>query len=306
MSDTGYVAYKYCNLVVIIFGILGNISVVISILGRKNVSKKNHYFLVLQLAICDLGALTIFLLNHTFLHLLEKHIIISAKLYRLGYYVLYFFQTAGIGMMLLISVLRYRAVVHPLKPVISRRKLKVVCGLVYVAGLIAGYGPALPLCFLPLNDVRTVYIKYLYSYIIICFVLPPTIFMAVVYFKVGRALMNQHKYIKSVCSNPAVRRSAPSSSFNILTFFRNRKTYFVCMLVVVCFTIGNILLTAVLILRIAGKFPLAEYYWIVYWGNFFQVAFWHSANPLIYGTLDKTLLKFWKRRSTRKRRSPAH
>ena len=67
-------------------------------------------------------------------------------------------------MMLMISVLRYRATVHPLKPAISRRKLKVVCGLVYIVGFIAGYGPALPLGFLPWNDVRTVYIKYLYTY----------------------------------------------------------------------------------------------------------------------------------------------
>ena len=51
----------------------------------------------------------------------------------------YAFQVAGIGMMLIISVLRYRATVHPLKPAISRRKLKVVSGLLYIVGFIAGY-----------------------------------------------------------------------------------------------------------------------------------------------------------------------
>ncbi len=51
-------------------------------------------------------------------------------------------------MMLVISVLRYRATVHPLKPAITRRKLKVVCGLVYVVGLIGGYGPIAPECLL--------------------------------------------------------------------------------------------------------------------------------------------------------------
>jgi hypothetical protein len=35
-------------------------------------------------------------------------------------------------MMLIISLLRYRATVHPLKPDVSRRKLKAICGLVYV------------------------------------------------------------------------------------------------------------------------------------------------------------------------------
>ena len=62
-------------------------------------------------------------------------------------------------MMLIISVLRYRATVHPLKPAISRRKLKVVCGLVYLVGFIAGYGTRLPLCFMQWNDAAIVYAK---------------------------------------------------------------------------------------------------------------------------------------------------
>ena len=48
-------------------------------------------------------------------------------------------------MMLIISLLRYRATVHPLKPDVIRRKLKVVCGLVYIVSFIAGYATNLPL-----------------------------------------------------------------------------------------------------------------------------------------------------------------
>jgi hypothetical protein len=33
---------------------------------------------------------------------------------------------------------------HPLKPAISRRKFKVVCGLMYLVGFIAGYATYLP------------------------------------------------------------------------------------------------------------------------------------------------------------------
>ena len=64
-------------------------------------------------------------------------------------------------MMLIISLLRYRATVHPLKPDVSRRKLKVVCGLVYIVGFIAGYGTYLPVCFMQWNDVAIVYDKFL-------------------------------------------------------------------------------------------------------------------------------------------------
>ncbi len=109
-------------------------------------------------------------------------------------------------MMLVISVLRYRASVHPLKPAISRRKLKVVCGSVYVVGLIAGYGATVPICFMQWNDViAIVYFKLHMGSVVSCYFLFPPIFMAVVYYKIGRALIKQKKHIKSVCSN-ALRR----------------------------------------------------------------------------------------------------
>jgi hypothetical protein len=88
-------------------------------------------------------------------------------------------------MMLIISLLRYRATVHPLKPDVSRRKLKVVCGLVYIVGFIAGYGTYLPLCFMQRNDVAIFYYKVLSGYLISCFYFFPTLFMAVVYYKIG-------------------------------------------------------------------------------------------------------------------------
>ena len=129
--------------------------------------------------------------------------------------------------------------------------------------------------------------------------------MVVVYFKIGRALMKQHKYMKIVCSNPTVRRSAPSSSFNILTFFRNRKTFFVCLFTVLCYAVGNIPYTVYFTLRIAKEYSLLrKNLWIEYCAHIVRVAGSHSANPLIYGILDKKLLKFWKRRDTRNRRSP--
>jgi hypothetical protein len=89
-------------------------------------------------------------------------------------------------MMLIISLLCYRATVHPLKPAISRRKLKVVCGLVYIVGFIAGYGAYLPLCFMRGNDVPIAYFKVYIGYFISCLYFFPTIFMAVVYYKIGQ------------------------------------------------------------------------------------------------------------------------
>jgi hypothetical protein len=198
-------------------------------------------------------------------------------------------------MMLIISLLRYRATVHPLKADVSRRKLKVVCGLMYIVGFVAGYGTHLPLCFMQrTSDVSIVYDKVLSGYIISCFYFFPTIFMAVVYYKIGRELIKQNRYMKNVCSNP-VRRSAPGSSFNILKFIRNRRTFLVCLTTVLCYGIGNIPMTVHRILKIAGEDNfLMKYVWILYLASVLRVASSHSVNPLIYGRLDKKLFPFWK------------
>ena len=136
MRETAeYEAYRYSRAAVLVFGILGNILVVISILRQKNMLRNNYYFTVLHLAICDLGTLIVYLLDDIVWFWLEEPLFVNfKKFYCLGFYVNYIFQVAGVGMMLIISVLRYRATVHPLKPAITRPKLKVVCGLVYVVG----------------------------------------------------------------------------------------------------------------------------------------------------------------------------
>jgi hypothetical protein len=293
MGKTADVAYIYSLAVVL--GILGNILVIISIQRQKILLKNNYYFFVLHLAICDLGPLIILLFDHINGYFVEDSLVITSTKYCVFFNIYYVFRVAGIGMMLIISLLRYRATVHPLKPDISRRKLKVVCGLVYIVGFIAGYGTDLPLCFMQWSDVAIFYEKVLHGYAISCFHFFPTIFMAVVYYKVGRELIKQNRYMKSVRSNPVSWRGAPDSSFNILKFIRNRRTFFVCLITVLCYGIGNIPASVWYILYIAGENHfLLEYVWIAYLASVLRVVGSHSVNPLIYGILDKRLLTFWK------------
>jgi hypothetical protein len=288
MGKTTYDVYRYSYDLVLVFGILGNILVIMSILRQKKVLKNNYYFLVLHLAMCDLGALITSFVDHVNLHLVENRLVIYSTKYCAFRCITYFFQVVAPNMMLIISVLRYRATVHPLKPAISRRKLKVVCGLVYLGSLIAGYGVFLPKCFLKHDS----YSKFR-SACTIFFLTVPIILMSVVYYKIGRALMKQNKYMKSICSNP-VRRSSPGSS-NILKYIRNRRTFFVCLITVLCFGIGSIPVSVLFILDIAGEYYLLmTYIWIKYLVDVLGIACSHSVNPLIYGILDKKLLTFWK------------
>jgi hypothetical protein len=167
---------------------------------------------------------------------------------------------------------------------------------VYIVGFIAGYATYLPLCFImQWNDVAIVYEKVFDGYVISCFYFFTTIFMAVVYYKIGRELMKQNRYMKSVCSNP-VRRSAPGSSSNILKFIRNRRIFLVCLITVLCYAIGSILVTVHLILKIAEEHHIIikKYVWIEYLAYVVRVSGSHSVNPLVYGRLDKKLFPFWK------------
>ena len=62
MGKTENDAYGCSYTQLIVFGILGNILVILSMLRqKKNVLKNNYYFLVLHLACCDLAVLNVYL-----------------------------------------------------------------------------------------------------------------------------------------------------------------------------------------------------------------------------------------------------
>ena len=208
---------------------------------------------------------------------------------------MYLFRVAGIGMMLVISVFRYRATVHPLKPAITRRKVKVICSLVYIVSFILGYGATLPLCLISNKDVTILYHKFHSSYVMLSFYFFPTLFMAVIYYKISRALVNQSKYIKNVCSNLVRQRSRLSSSLNIQRFIRNRKTFFVCVITVLSYGVGNIPISVWFIIHLAGEYNInIKDGWFWFLAINLRSVGSHAVNPLIYGILDKKLLKFWK------------
>ena len=289
-------AYEYSFTVVVVFGILGNILVILSILRqKKNLLKNNYYFLVLHLAICDLAVLIIRIFN-----IVNNFWLSEPLTYHLStitciiYIILYTFQFTGVGLMLIISLLRYRATVHPLKPAITRRKLKVVCGLVYIVGSIVGCGIRLPRCFIKSNVVIDAYKKFYYAFRMLFVYFIPTIFMAVVYYKISQSLIKQNKHMKRVCSN-AIRQRSPDSSFNILRYIRNRRTFLVCLSTVLCYGIAHIPVSVWFMLFIAGEdHLLMKHVWGTYFTHAVAVAGSHSINPLIYGILDKQLVAFWK------------
>ena len=288
--------YVSCVITVLVFGIIGNTLVIMSILRQKKLLKNNYYLLVLQLAINDLAVLIIYLLDDITRVTFEKTLYDQFLTYRLYYNICYLFQVAGIGMMIFISVIRYRATLHPLKPALSGRKMRNVCCLVYIFGLIAGYGSSMPYSILYGKDMPIIYLKFDSVYLIFFYYTFPTLFMAVIYYKICRELIQQNKRRINLCSNSS-RQTTPDSSFNILTFIRNRRTSLVSFCTVLCYGVGNVPMSVLVSWQTFGKYHLLEnYLWVNYFANVIRVFSSHAVNPLIYGILDKKLLFLWKRK----------
>ncbi|XP_028399565.1 uncharacterized protein LOC114522975 [Dendronephthya gigantea] len=173
-------------------------------------------------------------------------------------YVRHVFKFVGIYMMLIIAILRYHAALHPLKHNISRRKLTVICSLGYILGLILQCGTSVPRCFLQKTVVDYMN-KYVYAYVILVLYVAPTLFMAVLYYKVYRALEKQNKYLKNLTPG----KESFSTSFKILRI-------------------------------IDSEAILLDNIWLTYFAFILRAAGTASVNPLIYGIMDQTLQPFVK------------
>ena len=287
--------YITCDTVVLVLGKIGNIFVIVSILRQKNLLKSNYYFFVLQLALNDFAVLFIYLLVNFITLGLGKSLDGNSNTFLVLYDVALLFQVAGIGMMLIISVLRYRATVLPLKPPISRRRLKVISCFVYVIGLIAGFGLAVPLTIThgKDSDMAKFYKIFHYGYVIQYFYILPTLFMAILYYKICRELIQQNERLKAVCPNAVTKSS--SAIFSIRAYIRNRRTAIVCVSTVLWYGVSNIPMSVCLVWVIADQHHFLEnYVWVEHFANIFRVVGSHAINPAIYGILDRKLISFWK------------
>ena len=284
--------YTHCWLAVLVVGIPGNILVIALILRQKGLLKSNYYFLVLQLAMCDIAVLIFYLLDgirSRFGYFFPK--------WCFGFRIIYLFRYGGVAMMLVISMLRYRATIHPLKPAIRRRTLRVVCVLVYLLGIILGVGPAMPLC---IPNWKHLYENIDISYVVLCYYFFPTLSMAFIYYKICRKLKEQKNDLK-IASSCAVRQNVVTSSSNIITFIRNRRTTIVCLGTVLSYGIANIPASVGIVWLATDRIyssdvsgSLVKSSWFMPFAYFFRIACTHSLNPLIYGTLDKKLFTFRK------------
>ena len=290
-TSYGYLTYALES--VIIFGILGNILVIISIARQKQLLKKNYYFTVLHVAVCDLAALITQLLFFIVRHLgIENYRGCSIPCVIISFYQP--FHYSGIAIMLMVSVLHYRATVHPLQSAISRAKLIKICYVVYVVGLTTGLGLTVPQCFISMLFDVNISVKYLIDGFNLFVTFIPVIFTIVCYCKISRALIKQNRQMKRMGLAAVGNRHS-----------RDRRIFHVCLCTVVCFAVGRLLWTVILVWAIADEYSYLhnETWVLIFVGNFLLIAGTHSANPLIYGILDITMFAFLKQ-SRKKGQTP--
>ena len=244
---------------------------------QKQLLKKNYYFLVPHLAVCDLGALFIALLRFVIYHLgVHRYRTFNIRCLVDSFYQP--FHISGIAMMLMVSVLRHLPTLHPLKPAISRVNLIKVRCLLYVLGLILGLRLAIPRCFnVKLSAI--IYEKFVEGFDFFLLFVPAT-FMIACYCKISLALVKQNKQIKKTGS------AAVRNRHN-----RDRRIFLVSLCTVVCFAFGRLVYLVEFIWITADQNVLSKHFFLMMAGNVLLVAGTHSANPLIYGILDKRMFR---------------
>ena len=286
----GYAYASVCT-----FGCLGNILVTFSIC-RQNLYKNIHYYLVLHLTICDLLNL-LAALGNSYRNFTGKTWMTSDILCKLSFLPGTFF-IAGLLFMVLISILRHRAVFHPLRPAVNRWKLHFVSAAVYVFGVLCQIPAGLHLYFKPpymcmekwpsdkLNITYTLCLSAVQFFI-------PVIFLGIIYWKICRELIKQSKNIKVMSATHVnVEEETKRYLFQRLVHHRNARSFGISFIIFICFLVAGLPQQIEFILYTFGLVDpdvyFTEWLHVIY---YFGVS---AVNPLIYGTLDKRLFSFIK------------
>lgn len=192
----------------------------------------------------------------------------------------------GTNIMVLIAILRYRAVVYPFHAALSRRKLTLVTISVYLLGvgfvishvvLLVHYSSRGCFEVWPDSDFTETYL----SIISIIHYFVPTIIMSGIYFKISRNIIQQYKDWQSTGS--------PQQSLQAGRHQRNFKSFFPNVAVVFCFALTGLPMQFQWILYRTSTNRAEVNGTVLKWLYSFYLAGSSAVNPYIYGTTDKKM-----------------
>ena len=256
-----------------------------------------HYYLVLHLAICDFLFL-MFSIPDIYDSFTGNSMINSQVLCKMWYPTQTAFHIAGVLFLVIISILRFQAVSKPLKPAVSRWKVRVVAMLAYIFAIICMVPYILVLQFdntsgcveeWPVEQLNIGYTFFLAAvqYFI------PVVLLSMVYWKICIILVKQNREMKVLCASTAASEQQNLSPYQRFRQHRNARTFLVSFTIVVCFAVTALPIQIIYILSIINviEFPKLILWFVVLY--YFGVS---AVNPFIYGTLDKKFFSSFIRR----------
>ena len=306
MVTTTLAAPNYASAVFLslsqVFGVLGDILVIYSIVSQRSLIKNNYYFLVLHLAFCDLMVLLLISYEtYEAWYPISPSIRSSFAKCKVWRPSMIFFYNAGVFMLVVIAIFRCRAVLHPLKPAVSRSKLRVVVGVVYLCAIACVVPLVLVLKYTDVCSFKgwinpTLYIIHSLFLITVEYFLPVLI-LFILYYKICKSLNTQSKKILSLNATSAATSddsNTRQTGLQRMKHCRNVRTFIQSASIVVLFAITSLPSHISWLLFACGAtVQIQTWTYIV---SLFGV---NAVNPYIYGVSDKTLRSAYKRNQLR-------
>ena len=298
LVDPNYASALFRSLTVL-FGVLGNILVIYSIISQRRLLKNNYYFLVLHLAFCDLMVLLLSSYDTYEAWYPNSLFSRSITICKVWQPTLTVFFNAGVFMVLFIGIFRCRAVLHPLKPPVSRSNLRVVVGAVYLCAITCVAPLVLVLKFTddvcsedwPNPTLNIIYTSFLTT---VQYFLPILILFTL-YYKICKALNTQSKKILSLdASSTATSEDSNGRQTNLqrIKYYRNMRTFIRSTSIVLLFAITALPSQISWLMFVLGATVQTE---VTTWTNIVSLFGVNAVNPYIYGVSDKTLRSAYKR-----------
>ena len=287
--------------VAVVLGVLGNLPVIVSIFQQRSLLKSSYYYLILHLAICDFLSL-LFIIPDIYSIFSVSPPVSSwsyplCKVYVALHTIVF---TAGANFLLLISALRYRAIVHPFKAPIRRRNLKLMSGVVYVWSIIS----MIPLLLVLRYDENTCYeewpaqsynVAYTISLTFVQYFIPVGC-VSIMYFKIGKELLTRNNVLNSLDARNQSRQPSIHNNMRQHYKIRDLKPLLVSFVIVACFAISGLPVQALWIVFVASpENPTVSNPDNINLCRALYVFGTYVINPFVYGALDKKVFSLFKK-----------
>ena len=282
------------SLLIVIFGSIGNVLVIFSLGRQKKLVKKNHhYYLVLHLAICDLACL-LFTLSDIYTLFTGKLLAFSTIICKIWAPVQTLFFKMEAQVMVLISIVRFRAVFYPLRVPLGRRKINVALGASWILATLCtspffsllNYSPQFG-CYInwPGRTFRIAYTLFLtcVEYLI------PLMLVSLAYYKIYSKIRQQSKERKLLQASQTSKEDFKKRTmFEKFKQDQNGRIFLVSCIIVICYAVSAFPFQCLGIITATDIAIPPVYHLISY---IFYLVGVCSVNPFIYKVLDTKVFK---------------